>query len=281
MRPWLVIPAAAVVGAATGALLGGPLLAIALGAAAAAITAAVRALLGDAPAALAAAVMAALIVVAIAGAEAIGARPLLAIAGLAWTIAELARTTSSPMVAMLPALIAGIADATLVPLVPLAATRLVTAPWRRPRWVIAVPIAASLATLVAVLLLASPTGDAWAGRAFAPATPLAAQLALLGPFVVVAAACGLPSIAGRGRYVQVALVAALAGALLGDLRAGTAGGPTLALAALLTGLALGRLAGSIRLPLGQAVIVATLGAIIVLPPALLVVDHQVVVFSAK
>ncbi|MCX5745354.1 MAG: hypothetical protein NT062_22990 [Proteobacteria bacterium] len=276
MRPWFSIPAAGLCGAALGALAGGLPGALALGLAAAAMTAAARALMGDSPAALAAAIVAALVLAAtLVDRDLAGVRQALAVAALAWTIAELARATapdSSPVVAMLPAVVAGILDASLVPLIPIAGLRLVTAPWKRPRWVVGVPIVGAIATLIAIVACASHgggLGEAWAGRHAAPRALRAlasGHLDALGPFVVVGAAAGLATLVARGRYVQAALVVAIVGALLGDLRAGAIGAPTIALATLFCALAIGRLAASIRLPSGQAIVAATIGLIVVLPP---------------
>lgn len=268
VRPWLAIPIAGAIACALGALIGGVPVAIAMGLAAAATTAAGRALMGDSPAALAASIGAAML--CIATLDTVDVRAIVSIAALAWTLVELARVApdASPVVAMLPAIVAGVTNATLMPLVPIAAYRLVTAPWKRPRWIIFVPIGGAIATAVAVLLCTSARGDLWAGRAIAPSRGIAAaELDALGPFVVVGALAGLRCIAGRGRYVQLALIAAIAGAVLGDLRAGTVGAPTVLLATLFTGLAIGRLAAGIRLPLGQAVVAAMIAAIVVTPPA--------------
>src|SRR5688572_12123083 len=113
----------------------------AAGLAGAALAAAVRALAGDSPASLAAAVLAPLLAIAsFAEHHVIDVTPCLALAAIAWTIALLARTTESPLVAMLPATIAAVLEPAAIALVPFAGTRLLS--WReRPKWAIAVPIA--------------------------------------------------------------------------------------------------------------------------------------------
>lgn len=132
MKPWLVVP---IVGVVAGAV------AIALGArgfeigcamvAAAAIVHALRALAGEEPAAIAGAVAGGLLaVVAIIeyGARAHDlqhlAVPWLAVAAAAWTIAELARPTATPYVALAPAIAAAILEPACVALPAIAGVRL-------------------------------------------------------------------------------------------------------------------------------------------------------------
>lgn len=283
MRAWLVIPIGGALAAATGLAAPSPTpgLALALGLAGAATAAATRRLAGDAPAALAAALATALLCAALlVDAHAATIRHALAVAGCAWTLAELAapyQPDSTPLVAMLPAIVAGVLDLAFVPLIPIAGARLVTAPWRRPRAIVVVPIAGALATLVGALALARTTGslgelgDAWLARGAHPVAPatLATHLAdTLGPFVIVAAVAGLAAFVHRDRYTQLALVATLAAALVADRRAGSIGAPTVALAALLAGQAIGRLAGTIRLATGQAIVATTLGLLVIAPAAL-------------
>jgi hypothetical protein len=55
--------------------------------------------------------------------------------------------------------------------------------------------------------------------------------------------------------------------MLVDLRAGAPGPATLGLAAALSGLAIARLARMIPIPSGQAIAGATIGALVVVPPA--------------
>ncbi|HEX7838414.1 MAG TPA: hypothetical protein VF469_13155, partial [Kofleriaceae bacterium] len=67
-------------------------------------------------------------------------------------------------------------------------------------------------------------------------------------------------------HAELALAAAIAGAILVDLRAASVGPATLGLAAVLAGLAIGRLAAMIRIASGQAIVGATLGLLVLAPP---------------
>jgi hypothetical protein len=275
-RPWLVVPLlAAIAGGAAFATGGEPIAAALL---AAGLASASRALAGDSPAALPGTVIAALVAVATLlqlGGD-VG-RHAIAAGAAAWAIAELARTAAdhSPLVAMLPACVAAALDPSFVALVPIAGARLVTAPWQRPRWIVAVPIAGGIACLVAVLACAGPLGalgDAWTGTRAHPIGPgpLAGRLAdALGPICAVAALAGLVQV----RTARIALAASLVGALLVDLRAGGVGVATISLAALSAGLAVARLAAMIRLPTGQAFTGGLAGVVLLLPPAWSVVER--------
>ena len=88
----------------------------------------------------------------------------------------------------------------------------------------------------------------------------------LGPLTAVAALAGLAGLV-RARWAELAVAAAVAGAIGVDLRAAAVGPATLGLAALLAGLAIGRLAAMIRLASGQAITGATIGALALAPPA--------------
>jgi hypothetical protein len=100
----------------------------------------------------------------------------------------------------------------------------------------------------------------------------------LGPIAAVAALAGLAALArprprpGHGRAAELAVAACVAGALLADLRAGAIGPLTLGLAGLAGGLAAARFAGQIRLPAGQALAGATVGLMLLLPPAWMALD---------
>jgi hypothetical protein len=272
VRSWFVIPAMAVAcGGAALALGISPVVAL-VGAALAGV---VRVLAGDSPAALSGAVIAPILAVASfadAGGE-LG-RSALALAAAGWTVTELARpagSSTSPLVAVLPAAIAGLLDPSFAALVAVAGARLLYVPWQRPRWVLAVPAAGALVVALAVLAgTAWPAlGARWFGAAAHPvsAAALAAlAAATLGPLTAVAALAGLAAVV-RPRYAELGLAAGLAGAVLVDLRAGTFGPTSIGLAALLAGLAIGRLAAMIRVPSGQAVAGATIGVLVVVPPA--------------
>jgi hypothetical protein len=243
-------------------------------------------LAGDSPAALTGAAIAPLIAVASfasagAGAGGVPVRAALALAAAGWTVTELGwpadapRPASSPLVAVLPAALAGILDPSFVALLAIAGVRLVTAPGRpRTRWVLCAPAAGALA-----LALAGLAGTVWPGlgaRWFGVAGHLgtaaslaraAAQAAdALGPLTAVAGLAGLAALV-RPRWAELALAAALAGAIGVDVRAAAVGPATIGLAALLAGLAIGRLAAMIRLASGQAITGAAIGALALAPPA--------------
>jgi hypothetical protein len=152
------------------------------------------------------------------------------------------------------------------------------APWQRSRWVWAVPGAGVLAIVLAVLAgTAWPAlGAPWFGAAAHPVS--VARLAglagaTLGPLTAVAALAGIPALA-RPRYAELAVAAAIAGAILVDLRAGTFGPTSIGLAALLSGLAIGRLAAMIRIPSGQVIAGATAGVLVVIPPTWTALAHR-------
>lgn len=268
MRAWIAIPtlgaacAGAVVGlAALRGLAVDPLLAISAGIAGAAIAACVRALLAvDAPATLAAMVIAPLLALAtLFELELAAPRELIAIAAAAWTCVELARPQPvSLLVALLPAAIAMI-DPVFVALLPIAGARVMTAP-DRPRWALAIPIATALAALVRL-------GASWTvGHAIGPAAYAALVATALGPLMATAALGGLVALV-RWRHAELALVASILLACVLGVRDAAVGASLVALAALSAGLAVGRLAASIRLAPGQAFAGATAGAVLLLAPA--------------
>ena len=270
--------------AGLGALAPAPI--IAVGLAGAATTAAIRALAGDSPASLAGAVLAPLLLIAqvfdtsLAHGVAL-LRACIAIAAAGWTIVELARPTTSPLVALLPATIAAVLSPVYVALVGIAGSRLVTAPWQRPRWAPLVPAVGAIALVLAVISGLAPhgplavLGDAWGGAARAPQGPgsLVAQLgATLGPLTAVAALAGLPFLL-RLRHAEVAVGTLLLGGFLVGLRTGSVDPSLVVVGALASGLAVGRLAGMIRLAPGQAIAGATVGALVLAPPAWTVIEH--------
>ena len=287
MRSWLVIPAMGVASMAAAAGLGAhhPAPMLAVGLAGAAITAAIRALAGDSPASLTGAVLAPLLLIASLFDPALAhgvplLRACVAIGAAGWTIVELARPTTSPLVALLPATIATILSPAYVALVLIAGTRLVTAPWQRPRWAIGVPIVGALALLLAAIsgLVAhgslAALGEAWCGAARSPrGLPGLLELTAgtLGPITAVTALAGLPFLL-RLRHAEVAVGTIVLGALLVSVRTGAVDPSLVGIAALLTGLAVGRLAGMIRLASGQALAGATIGALVLVPPAWTVIE---------
>ena len=252
-----------------------PFAVAAAGLAGAALAAAVRALSGDAPAALVAAVLAPLLVVAsFAEHHLVHVTPLLANAAIAWTIVELARTSTAPLVALLPAIIAAVLEPAAIALVPIAGTRLVTAPWNRPKWAIAVPVAGGLAVMLAIIAAGASDGPLgaiglrWFGPAHSIGAPVLAHQVgdALGPLAAVAAIAGLALVA-KLRLAELAVVSCAIGALLVDLRAGSTGGATLAIAGLCAALAIGRFGATIRLPSIQAVAGSTAAMMLLVPPA--------------
>lgn len=286
MRSWLIIPAMGVVSAVAAAALGerAPIELSACGVAGASIAAAIRALIGDSPASLAGAVVAPLLMIAMLFDPAIGgasARAWIAIAAVGWTLVELARPTTSPLVAVLPATVAAVLDPSFVALIAIAGARLVTAPWERPRWAIAVPIAGALLAVLAVIACLARGGalaalaDQWTGHAAEPIGlgRLVAQGAhAMGPMSAVAAIAGLVVLL-RARHAELAAAVCLAGALFVGMRTGGTGPSLIALAALTTGLAVGRFAGAIRLAPGQALAGATAGVLLLVPPAWTAIEH--------
>lgn len=251
------------------------------GLAGAALAGSVRALAGDAPASLVAAALAPLLVIAqLAEHQLVHVAPCLALAAIAWTIVELARTsTSSPAVAMLPATIAAVLEPAAVALLPIAGTRLVTAPWQRPKWIVAVPIAGGLAVMLAVIAGSGGAFHSLAARWFGPAhwtspAELAAHAGdALGPLTAVAALAGIALIA-KLRLAELAVLSCAIGSLLVDLRAGSTGATTLGIAGLAAALAIGRFAATIRMPPIQAVAGATVAIMLLVPPAWTVVEHM-------
>ena len=263
MRSWIAIPTlgAACAGAAAGlAALHGtaidPLIVVASGLAGAALTACIRALAGDSPASLVAMVVAPLLAIATLFELGLASsRELVAIAAAAWTCVELSRPSTSPLVALLPAAIAAI-DPAFAMMLPIAGARVMTAPWQRPRWAFAVPIASALAALVRI-------GVYWTepqhGIAIGEYATLVA--AALGPLLATVAFGGLFTLA-RPRHAEIALAASVILACVIGVRSGAVAPPLVALAALSAGLAIGRFAAQVRLASGQAFVGATAGLLL-------------------
>lgn len=275
-----------VVSAAAAAGLGerAPIELCACGVAGASIAATVRALIGDSPASMTGAVLAPLLMIAMLFDPAIGGastRAWVAIAAVGWTVFELARPTTSPLVALLPATVAAVLDPSFVALIAIAGARLVTAPWERPRWAIAVPIVGVLLAVLGVIACVAhggafaTLGDRWTGHA-AQSIGLAGLVArgaeTIGPLTAVAALGGL-AVLSRPRHAEVAVAVCIAGALLVGMRTGGAGPSLIALAALTSGLAVGRFAGMIRPGAGQALAGATAGVLLLVPPAWTAIEH--------
>jgi hypothetical protein len=271
-------------GAACAAL--GPL-GLTAGLAGAALAAAVRALEGDSPASLAGSVVAPLVALAVmldVGLDVPHAS--IAIAATAWTIAELGRgalATASPIVALLPAVIAAIAAPSCTVLLPIVGFHLLTAPWQRPRGIVAVPIVGCLAVIAAIAAGFGAFGDRWIGARH-PLAAVALPDALgeaLGPLLAVAALAGLALILTRFRHAQLAIAACLAGGLAVELRTGALDAATVTIVALAAGTAVGRLGALIRLPAGQAFAGATLGFLLVVPPAWTAVERAAQLIDSR
>ncbi len=268
MRSWIAIPTLGAVCAGAAAGLAAlhaqpidPMFVIATGCAGAAITACVRALAGDSPASMVAMVLAPLLAIATLFELGIASsRELVAIAAAAWTCVELARPSTSPLVALLPAGIAAI-DPAFSAMLPIAGARVMTAPWQRPRWAFAIPIVTALA---AIIRLGVHGGDGARSVELAPYASLVATG--LGPLMAVAALGGLVALL-RPRHAEIALAASIALACALGAREHAITAPIVALGAITAGLAVGRFAAQIRLAPGQALAGATAGALLLLAPA--------------
>jgi hypothetical protein len=257
---------------------------IAAGAVGASVTASVRALIGDSPASLAGAILAPLLLIAMLFDPIVThagmARAALAIAAAAWTVVELSRPSTSPLVAVMPAVVAAVLEPAFVALVAFSGARLMTAPWKRPRWAIAGPIAGGIALLLAAHAgtaksgMMASLGTHWFGPAASVSTSaLAAALAeRLGPLTAVAAIVGIASLA-RPRHAELALASCALGAILVSLRAGYVGPALVGVAAISASLAVARLAGLIRIAPGQACTGATASLLLLIPPAWAAIEH--------
>jgi len=260
MRTWLAIPvlalACAALAAATGAT---PAAAAAIGVLGAALAAAVRAFAGASIAATVAAATGALLAaLAFVGSVDAGiVRAALAGACGLFSIAELARPSpvaASPWPAFGAAAVAAALDPSFVALPAIAGARLVTGPWSRPRWAIALPIAGVLAVALAVIAAHSvpELWTAWSGHTRAGNVDLATLAGdALGPLAIIAAACGLASCAAASRFAAAAVAAVAVGAALVSVRDGALAPALPIAAALACGVAVARLAALVRLPIGQ------------------------------
>lgn len=270
MRSWIAIPTlgAACAGAAAGlAALHATavidwVLVVATGLCGAAITAAIRALAGDSLASLVAMVLAPLLAIATMLELGIATtHELIAIAAAAWTCVELSRPSTSPLVALLPAVVAGVLDTAFAPMAPIAAARVMTAPWQRPRWAIAVPIAGVIGFVVRVGVYLSAQQQ----HGSDVAAYFAQVASALGPLMATVALVGLVWLV-RPRHAEIALSASIAAACIIGVRSGVVTPPIVALAALSSGLAIGRFAALLRLAPGQAFVGVTAGTLLLLAP---------------
>ena len=275
-RPWLIVLAAAAACAGLGALAHVPPIAIvALALSGAAIVAAVRAYSGSSPAALVAACGAALLATCALASTCDGAliRAALAVAAGAFAIAELVRPMppdASPLPAYGAALVAAVLDPSFAALGVLASVRIASGPWQRPRGAALAPIVGGLVIAAAVtcaLVRSGPLSALWSvwtgpRLGFSPS----AIGDVLQPLAAVAALTGLVLAATAGRLASASLVAAAVGALCVDLRTGTLGGATVALAAIAGGIAIARLAAVARWSSAQAFVSATAGFVVLVAP---------------
>lgn len=279
-RTWLAIPALAVAcGGLALALRSAPLPAVAIAALAAAIAATVRALSGTSIAAAlaggAAALLATFCVLDLRDLEL--ARAALASAAAMFAVSELARPSpTSALPAIGSALAAAALDPSFVVLIAITGVWFVRGPWPRPRWAIAVPVLGAIATVIALAAALTRVGvfadlwSLWAGRSGnAGALAIVVQLAdTLGPLGAVAGLAGIGVCMTRGRFAAAAMIAAVVGALATDLACGALGAAAPTIAAVTTGIAIGRLAATIESPLAQPFVGAVTGFLIVVGPAL-------------
>lgn len=300
MKTWIAIPILGVAAAAFAFVLQGSAAEVICAAVmGAAIVHALRAFAGDSPATLVGAGAGALLAVALLQHAAV---PSLALAAACWTFAELARP-SVAYIALAPAIVAAILEPGFVSLVAIAGARLVPREpearaavrpnsegeegrpaerargrgsrerlYNKQRWRIAIPIAGVCGVVLAVIAGAADggalgaLGERWFGHAHPTSSGNALALLgdALGPLVVVGALAGLGALA-RVHLASLAIIACACGVLLVDLRAGIPPATTLGLAAVLVGAGIGRLAGMVRIPSGQAVVAATCGVLLLLP----------------
>lgn len=282
-KTWLAIPVLALACLGLGfAARMPPETCVALGALGAALAAAVRAFAGPSIAAAVAASAAALL-----GTLAVLELPhdidliRAALAGAAamFAIGELTRPLppdASPWPALGAATLATVLDPSYVALLPIAGIRLMTGPWSRPRWAIAIPLVAILVLALAILTALLRDGalaslwHVWVARSAPAASSLAILTAhgdLLGPVSTVVAAAGLASCAMRGNIPAAIVIGTTAAAIAIDLLTGTMGAATLVLAALGAGTGISRFAALIRWPAGQACVGAAVGVMLVVAPA--------------
>jgi len=279
-RTWWVVPVAGVGCGALVAARDGWIAAAACAVLAAAVAATVRsfggASVGVAAAAASAAVLATAIVLV--GGN-VSARDAVAAACGMFVVAELARpqaVDSSPWPALGGAWLASALAPAFVALIPIAGVRWVRGPWPRPRAAIAMPIAGGvlIAAALACYALRPSWWAAWSHHAVHRIGLVQYAETLgdaLGPAGVVAAIAGLAIAVRAGRTIAVAIVALAVGAIANDLMAGTIGAPIAALTAVSAGVAVARLAAIVRIPSGQPVVSACVGALVVATPALLLI----------
>ncbi|MFT3692833.1 MAG: hypothetical protein QM831_06815 [Kofleriaceae bacterium] len=278
MRPWYVIPVLAIASIAAAWLITHHVpLAIAIGACAAALTAAIRGVLG--PSGVAAVAAAGGGAVGMLGALALHVTIRDAIGGAAamFSIYELARdkqVTESPLPAAGAAVLAGVIDPSYAGLVCVAGIAWLRSPGSKPRGAIALPVIGAIAALVAIsCALTSPHSSLyvhWLGR-----TPAHRDIAntllrtgdVVGAMPAFAALVGLVSCILRDRVSGFAVGAIVGITAITSLAGGFVSPAAPLVAGLGTGVAIGRLAMLVRLPVGQQFVGATCGFVLVVAPA--------------
>ena len=275
MRPWFVIPLLGLAGAGAAFITTrDPIVAAAVGLCGAALAAAIRAFLG--PALVGA--------IAAAGGATLGVIDLLAVAphvraalagaaGL-FALSEIARAkapNASPLPAAGAALFAAILDPSYVGLVAVSGVAWLIAPVPRPRGVVALPILGGLATIIAIVLACGHSGlwHAWLGHSIGHRDPLATLLRagdLVGPMAACAGLAGVALCLAHGRLAAAAVASIVAVTAAMSLAGGFVAPAVPLVAALGAGIAIGRLAALVRLPVGQAFVGATAGFVLAVVP---------------
>jgi hypothetical protein len=276
VRPWYVIPLLGLAGAgAAFTTTHDPIVAVSVGLCGAALAATIRAFLG--PALVGA--------IAAAGGATLGVIDLLAVAphvraalagaaGL-FALSELARAkapNASPLPAAGAALLASVLDPSYVGLVAVSGIAWLIAPVPRPRGVLALPLLGGLATIVAIVLACgghSALWQAWLGHATAHRDPLATLLRagdLVGPMAACAGLAGVVLCLAHGRLAAAAVASIVAVTAAMSLAGGFVAPAVPLVAALGAGIAIGRLAALVRLPVGQAFVGATAGFVLAVVP---------------
>jgi hypothetical protein len=278
VRPWYVIPALGVAGAATAFAVDHRIwVALALGLCGAALAAAIRGFLGPSPVAAVAAAGGALLGVLGLIALAAGIREALAGAAALFAISELARAkqpNESPLPAIGAALLAGALDPSYVGLVAVSGYAWLRSPVVRPRAAVVVPIAGILATVLAcacaLVYARTSLWHTWLGHATYPRALVATLTRtgdLVGPMTAFAAVVGLAMCVAHGRIAAAAVASVFALTAIASLAGGFVAPAAPLVAALGAGVAIGRLAALVRWPVGQAFVGATAGFLLVVVPA--------------
>jgi hypothetical protein len=268
-RPWLVIPVIAVlIGAVAAALARSPELAVAAALLGAALAAAVRAFVGAGAIAAVSAVTAAVLgVLGWFELATPSARAAIAGAAAMFAICELVRRSvdASPWPALGAAVLAAALDPAYaaLPVVAAIVVAIVSPSRRRPRWLVALPIACgALAVIVVLVHLRGSIAPRHVGAT------LRAIGDGLGPLTTIAALAGIVQCASRGRTAAAAVLGVVALTALFSLANARAMLPAVPIVAgLAAGVALGRLASLVRLPVGQAFVGAGVGFVLVVVPA--------------